>query len=357
MNRENFLKFAGMKLSFIPAVGIALLLGTSLCGCDDAVEFHNDPLGNFDALWSVIDRQYCYFDEKDLDWNAIREKYRPMIDSEMTQSGLFDSLSDMLDELKDGHVNLTAPFSTSYYRAWWSDYPSDFRWRTIQQDYLDFNYYSVSGISYAVFATETGRIGYMYYPSFSTVVGEGSLDYIMSALQDCNGLIIDIRDNGGGLLTNIDVLVGRLIDSEVSGGSIRHKTGPGHDDFSDPYPISYKPADKERVKWNGAPVVLLTNRGCYSAANDFAAVMKSLPNVTLIGARTGGGGGLPFSSELPNGWGIRFSASPITDTEGNPTEFGIDPDIEVHAPDQELIEGKDAILNAAVKYLVSNFPA
>ncbi len=100
--------------------------------------------------------------------------------------------------------------------------------------------------------------------------------------------------------------------------------------------------------------MLLTNRGCYSAANDFAAVMKSLPEVTLIGAKTGGGGGLPFSSELPNGWGIRFSASPITDVEGHTTEYGIDPDIEVHAPDDQLIEGTDAILDAALEFLFSD---
>ncbi len=340
-----------MKLTKLVYLGIVILGCSSLCACGDDVEFHDNPVGNFEALWSIIDRQYCYFDEKELDWQAIHDKYRPMIDAETNSVELFDICTKMLDELKDGHVNLSSQFSTSYYRAWWSDYPADFRWRTIQQDYLNFNYYQISGISYSIFAGDTAKIGYMYYPSFSTTIGEGSLDYIMSAFTDCNGLIIDIRDNGGGLLTNIDVLVGRLIDHEVSGGSIRHKTGPGHDDFSDPYPITYKPAEKGRVMWNGNRVVLLTNRGCYSAANDFAAVMKSLPNVTLIGATTGGGGGLPFTSEMPNGWGIRFSASPITDTEGNATEFGIEPDIEVHAPDSELIEGHDAILNTALRYL------
>lgn len=333
----------------------ALTVTAALSGCDDAVEFHDDPVGNFEALWSIIDRQYCYFSEKELDWDEAHDRYRNRIGPETGVAELFDICSEMLDELKDGHVNLSAPFSTSYYRAWWSDYPADFRWRTIQENYLGFNYYQTSGISYSIFAVgsegERSYIGYMYYPSFSTTIGEGSLDYIMSAFRDCDGLIIDIRDNGGGLLTNIDVLVGRLIDEEVSGGHIRHKTGPGHDDFSKPYPISYKPLGKDRVKWNGGPVVLLTSRGCYSAANDFAAVMKSLPNVTLIGAKTGGGGGLPFTSELPNGWGIRFSASPITDPEGEVTEFGIDPDIEVHSPDSELIEGTDRILDAAVSYL------
>ena len=103
------------------------------------------------------------------------------------------------------------------------------------------------------------------------------------------------------------------------------------------------------------PVAVLTNRSCYSAANDFVAVMKTLPQVEIIGARTGGGGGLPFSSELPNGWSIRFSASPITDPEGNDTEWGIDPSegCEVHCDPVELAEGRDAILDFALKRLAA----
>lgn len=103
--------------------------------------------------------------------------------------------------------------------------------------------------------------------------------------------------------------------------------------------------------------MLLTNRSCYSAANAFAAVMKSLPNVTLIGARTGGGGGLPWTSELPNGWSIRFSASPLYGPDGELTEFGIDPTegFECHSPADELAAGYDNILSRAIEYLAA-FP-
>ena len=49
--------------------------------------------------------------------------------------------------------------------------------------------------------------------------------------------------------------------------------------------------------------IVLTNRHSYSATNDFVNSMRCFPNVTLVGDKTGGGSGLPFSSELPNGWG------------------------------------------------------
>ena len=79
--------------------------------------------------------------------------------------------------------------------------------------------------------------------------------------------------------------------------------------------------------------------------------MKTLPQVEIIGARTGGGGGLPFSSELPNGWSIRPSAPPINDPYDRPTEDGIDPTegCEIHCDPTELAEGTDAILNFALK--------
>ena len=71
----------------------------------------------------------------------------------------------------------------------------------------------------------------------------------------------------------------------------------------------------------------------------------------FIGDRTGGGSGLPFTYNLPNGWNIRLSASPILDAEGNDTEWGIDPDIKVDmAPDAQQT-GRDAILDCAIEHL------
>ncbi len=342
-------KILNHLLALVPALAL-------LAACDaDVPDYADGPYGNFDALAEIIDTRYCFFEAKGVDWQEVSANYRAQIKPTFSDLQLFNLCSEMLDELEDGHVNLVSRFNTSYYRKWWSDYPQNFSLRTLQQYYLDFDYMTTSGIMYKVL---DGNIGYIYYPSFSSGVSELALDYVLAVLSETDGLIFDIRDNGGGLLTNIDTYVGRFITQEIRGGSISHKTGPGHSEFSEPYPFTIKPAPEYRMKYLDKPVCLLINRSCYSSANAFAAVMKTLPQVKLVGARTGGGGGLPFSSELPNGWSVRFSASPLYGPDGEITEFGIDPSpgFECDSPEEELAKGKDAILDRALEYLISLKP-
>lgn len=334
--------------SLLRLASLSLLTAFALTSCHDTPEFTDDTMGNFDALAEIVDTRYCYLAEKNIDWSEITARYRARLKPGASSLDLFLVCSEMLDELKDGHVNLSTPFSTSYYRAWWSDYPQNFSLRTLQQYYLDFDYMQTSGISYKVL---DDHVGYIYYPSFSTTVGQLNLDYILAYLQKCDVLVIDVRDNGGGALTNVETFVSRLIDKEITAGYIIHKTGPGHNDFSEPFPFSYSPAPQGRLRWSPTkPVYLLVNRSSYSATNNFAAVMKSLPNVTVVGATTGGGGGLPFSQELPNGWVIRFSSCPILAPDGSHTEEGIPPTEgwEIDCTEEDLAAGHDAILDAVL---------
>ena len=101
------------------------------------------------------------------------------------------------------------------------------------------------------------------------------------------------------------------------------------------------------------PVVVLTNRHSYSATNDFVNKMKLLDQVTIMGDRTGGGSGLPFNSELPNGWTVRFSASPMLNADKQHTESGIDPDIKLDMRMEDMEKGKDTIIEEAIRYIVS----
>ncbi|WP_438589418.1 hypothetical protein [Duncaniella dubosii] len=109
-------------LSALTLLAITILSAS----CHRIEEYADDPQGNFEALWTIIDEHYCFLTKKALDWDAVHDTYARRIGPEMTREELFIVCADMLDELKDGHVNLSAPFNTSYYRKWWSDYPQNF---------------------------------------------------------------------------------------------------------------------------------------------------------------------------------------------------------------------------------------
>lgn len=324
----------------------AAAMGAGFSACHDIEEYSADPRGTFEQLWTILDEHYCFFEQKDIDWNDVHARYAPQISDRMTDEELFGVCSQMLDELRDGHTNLSAPFATSYYRKWWSDYPQNYNARLVEEYYFNFNYRSTGGIDYGILPQ---NVGYMHYSSFTYGIGEGNLDSVLAFCASCDGLIIDVRDNGGGSVSNVETLVGRFISQRLQAGTICHKNGPGHNDFSEPYPYYFDPAPAGRIMW-GKPVVVLCNRSTFSAANNFVSVMKCLPNVTVVGATTGGGSGMPFSSELTNGWGIRFSASPLRDPHGRLTEFGVDPtegcavDLDPYA----AIEGHDTMLDFAI---------
>ena len=89
----------------------------------------------------------------------------------------------------------------------------------------------------------------------------------------------------------------------------------------------------------------------YSSANDFVNSMGQFPNVIIVGDKTGGGSGLPFSSEIPCGWSIRFSAAPMFDPQMNQLEFGIDPDVKVDMSATDMQQGKDTMIEVACSLL------
>lgn len=326
---------------------LSFILVSVLCGsCIREEQYEDSPEGNFNALWKIMDEHYCFFDYKHIDWDSIYTVYHRSLTPQMTAKNQFEVFSRMLDELKDGHVNLYAAHDVGRYWGWKENYPANFRADIVEKYLGTGNDYAIAGgMKYKAL---DDNVGYIRYESFSDPVGDGNISEVLNSLAACNGLIIDIRDNPGGTLTYATRLAEHFTNEKLLIGYMSHKTGPGHSAFSEPEAMYLEPSNS--VRWQ-KKVVVLTNRGCFSAANDFVKAIKECRNVTVVGDSTGGGSGFPFSSELPNGWSVRFSASPLYDARMQYTEFGIAPDIRVEMKEEDLARGKDTLIEYARTFL------
>lgn len=330
-------------------LALCLALLSPLISCVDEDEFPNTPQGNFEALWKIIDEHYCFFDYKQqaygLDWQQVYNKYKVRANNNINNEQLFEVLTAMLAELRDGHVNLYTAFDNGRYWRWHEAYPSNLS-DTLLRRYLGTDYRIAAGLSYRIL---DDNIGYVRYGSFATGIGEGNLDEVLKYLAFCNGLILDIRGNGGGNLTNAERLAARFCHEKTLVGYMQHKTGKGHQSFSGMEPQYIEPSGN--LRWH-KKVIVLTNRGVFSAANDFVKYMKCFPAVQVVGDHTGGGSGLPFTSTLPNGWTVRFSACPSYDRNRQQVEFGIPPDYNVQQQETDFNSGKDTLIEFARELLV-----
>ena len=327
-------------------LSILILLFSQLftfTSCVKEEEYANTPTGNFEALWRIMDKHYCFFDLKQkelgVDWNNVHARYASQVSDKMSNEQLFEFLSKMIGELKDGHVNLSASFDYGRNWAWKEDYPANFS-DSLQRKYLGTDYRISCGLKYRIL---DNNVGYIYCGSFENPFGAGNLDEILLHLAPCNSIIIDVRNNGGGMITSAQTLAGRFTNEKTLVGYMQHKTGTAHNSFSDLEAQYIEPA--KGIRWQ-KKVSVLANRSTYSAANEFVKYMKTL-GATIIGDTTGGGAGMPFSSELPNGWGVRFSACPMYDSQHNSTEFGIAPTKKVDILSDDYQKWVDTIIETA----------
>ena len=80
--------------------------------------------------------------------------------------------------------------------------------------------------------------------------------------------------------------------------------------------------------------------------------MKEVPNATLIGGITGGGGGQPCTYYLPNGWAVTMSGQRMSlDVNKVHIEGGVEPDIYVTITEEDVKNRVDTILEKAIEEL------
>jgi len=334
---------------------IIILVSIGFISCEKLLvkpDPKNTPTECFESLWNRVNEKYPFLEYKNINWDSIKTVYEPAIHDNMNEVQLFKVLDSMLYTLKDGHVNLYAPFNLSRNWEWQLGYPENFNFSLLEREYLGTNYYITGPFINQLYSLNNNKkIGYMYYGSFSGSFSDYHLSFVLNRFKETDGLIIDVRNNGGGITNNIYKLVNRFVNEKSLIGKSIEKTGKDHNAFGNEFSYYAEPSyDSEGNKlpqYLNKPIIILTNRSCYSACNSFAGFMSILPNVTLLGDQTGGGGGLPTSYQLPNGWVYRMSTTITTLPNGFNIEKGVPVDIHQDMDPANVALGQDEILEKA----------
>ena len=334
-----------IRIKLIPFAVLVVLLPSCEKFLFEEELASTDPQENFEYLWNECYEKYAYFDLKGVDWNQVKTEYANKLYSSMSEDSLFNVLGGMLTELRDGHANLVSNFKTSFYGFEYQA-QDNFDWRVIVSNYMTSDYIISGPFSHNFIANNA--VGYIRLSSFGKEINPESLDFILGRYKDTRGLILDIRENGGGAITNVFKILSRFVESETLVYYSRIKAGVEHDNFSDVSGAYVQPYDGVRYSKD---VIVLTARGTYSSGSLLALATKALPNLSLIGDTTGGGLGIPNGGQLPNGWTYRFSITQTLSLDQKPDyENGVPVDMAVQFDWNDL--NTDEILEAAIDELL-----
>lgn len=303
----------------------------------------SDFAAQFDSLWSTFDREYSYFVHKRIDWNALREMYRPRAVASSDQTGFIAVVREMLGNLHDLHVVIRDPGGRSiptydpqefvnWDRSVWQQYTGRAGWTQGQNDW---GFGVLDGVPYITI----GGWG-------ATSIRSADFDAALERMRGAPAIILDVRMNPGGNDAIALEVAGRFARGAVVFGSVRFRNGPSHGDFGPATMRTLNP----RGPWQYAgQVLLLIGRRCASSNESFIAAMAELPNVTLVGDRTAGATGNPGTFPLANGWSYTVSRWIEYTADNQPIEdIGIAADVAVASGAHDFAMGRDPVLDWAL---------
>ncbi len=327
-----------------------LILLVFVSSCEQIIftpAISSDAESTFDYLWDKVNEQYAFFDVKEINWDNIYTQYSSSVYNDMPDDSLFFVMGSMLNELKDGHVNLSSEFNVSRFDITLLG-PKNIDYRFIKDNYLGTDYYMTGPFAHDFIAGN--QIGYIRYSSFMSGFSDDNILYMLDRYEQTQGLIIDMRQNGGGIISNVYQLLSHLTVSDTVLYTSNIKSGPDHNDFSDLMSLYSSPYDSSLTYTK--PIAVLIDRGSYSSTSMFSLATLSLDNIFLVGDTTGGGLGMPNGGQLPNGWTYRFSITRTLTNDGINYENGIPPDIYAILKPSDMALGYDTVIEAALDTLL-----
>lgn len=168
------------------------------------------------------------------------------------------------------------------------------------------------------------KIGYIAVSQFLENTGDQFEDAITALEKEgMQSLIIDLRDNGGGLLDTCTQMLSRIIAKDKLLVYTKDKEGNKQEFKSD----SDKTVD--------VPIVVLTNGNTASASEIMTGCLKDYGKATVVGTKTYGKGIVQNIMPLPDGSAIKFTVAKYYTPNGTDIhKKGIKPDVKVKISDE-----------------------
>jgi len=219
-------------------------------------------------------------------------------------------------------------------------------------------------------------VGYIRIPSLANPVLEEKALAFVNQFQKAKALVIDVRNNAGGLSARR--LTKALMDStyrtwkestpvhislfeyfnEMNKGA-QSKEIP---DFERGYMSAFSELfDGSQLTWGGEQVppehpifhgriIFLVDGGCASACEELLEAFKDNHRGTLVGETTEGTAGPSYIHDFHNGMTIGIAVKCRYFPDGSEFEgIGIKPDVEIHPSVDDLRNGRDVVLDKALE--------
>ncbi len=325
-------------------------------------EAPSDDLTAFDTLDEWLSEHYALFEARDVDWDELVAQQRARLVGQ-TPEPFFDVVVDLLAPLQDAHVSIVGPTGAFEGRREEAEPVTDQMLAQAQE---------IISSRYLVSMRETwldgqierawlpGEVAYVAAHGFGPLVdADGRLDYLagVDALETAldrifeapmNGLVLDLRTNGGGSDLYGLAIAARLTREPYLAYTIEARLDPNDRSvFGNDVPVMVLPSD--RPGFDG-PVAVLIGRDTVSAGETAALALRGRPGITSYGERTQGAFSSVLNHFLPNGWLLGLpNERYVSADEARFDVVGLPPDVPTSVFSAEDIAAeRDAALDRAL---------
>ncbi len=356
-----------------------------------------DPQQELDIFWQTFDQHYAFFHLEDVDWADLYAQADQVVDGSTTEEELFAVFAALIEPLQDFHVSvenenlgenfsvnrkpdlsdialeefieiyqINEPYTQEDAEAFIEYYEEqlDIVNETIVSFFDSEDAISTNAAENMVWGILPENIGYLLMTTMeaqelglednsvqqNTALIQSDLAQIFSDFTNVDGIIIDVRANGGGDDFVGRMVVSHLIESELHVYSKQARLGAGR---TEAQRVVTKPANNHLFT---GPVAMLTSMTTSSAAETFAIAIKARTNSLLIGEDSAGGLSDILPLSLPHGLNYSLSNEYYLSADGEEWE-GVGVPVDQQQPFFTLEQRQnrqDLGLSAAIDWIASN---